>query len=79
MTRHLSYLNEMVQMRGHNICFFAELTKIIPKYQYSLPRTLLVIHYTLHISMHICNSLFSLLFIIKSTKARNKNLANVKS
>ena len=30
-------LDEIVQMRGHNICFPAELTKIIPNYhQYSL-------------------------------------------
>ena len=29
MTPHLT---EIVQMRGHNICFYAELTKIIPHY-----------------------------------------------
>ena len=26
------HLNEMVQMRGHNICFYAKLTKSIPNY-----------------------------------------------
>ena len=28
MTPHLNRLNEMVQMRGHNICFYAEQTKL---------------------------------------------------
>ena len=32
MTPHLNHLNEMVQMRGHNIPFYAELTKIIPNH-----------------------------------------------
>ena len=32
MTPHLNRLIETVQMRGHNICFHAELTKIIPNY-----------------------------------------------
>ena len=32
VTPHLNRLNETVQMRGHNICFYAELTKIIPNY-----------------------------------------------
>ena len=26
VTPHLNHLNEMIQMRGHNICFNAELT-----------------------------------------------------
>ena len=30
VTPHLNHLIEMVQMRGHNIYFYAELTKIIP-------------------------------------------------
>ena len=30
VTPHLNRLDETVQMRGHNICFYAELTKIIP-------------------------------------------------
>ena len=30
--RGLNCLNETVQMMGHNICFIAELTKIIPNY-----------------------------------------------
>ena len=30
VTPHLNRLFETVQMRGHNICFYAELTKIIP-------------------------------------------------
>ena len=32
MTPHLNRLNETVQMRGHNICFYAGLIKIIPNY-----------------------------------------------
>ena len=32
-TPHLNRLVETVQMRGHNVCFHAELTKIIPNYQ----------------------------------------------
>ena len=32
VTSHLNHLVEMVQMRGHNICFYAKLTKIIPNY-----------------------------------------------
>ena len=30
VTSHLNCLVETVQMRGHNICFFVELTEIIP-------------------------------------------------
>ena len=37
VTPHLNHLVEMVQIRGHNICFFAELTKIIPYYHQILP------------------------------------------
>ena len=33
----LNCLIETVQMRGHNIGFFAELTKIIPNYHQILP------------------------------------------
>ena len=33
VTPHLNRLNKTVQMRGHNICFYPELTKIIPNYQ----------------------------------------------
>ena len=32
VTPHLNRLVETVQIRGHNICFNEELTKIIPKY-----------------------------------------------
>ena len=32
VTPHLNHLVETVQMRGHNICFYAKLTKIIPNY-----------------------------------------------
>ena len=32
VTPHLNRLVETVQIRGHNICFCAELTKIIPDY-----------------------------------------------
>ena len=32
VTPHLNRLVEMVQMRGHKVCFCAELTKIIPNY-----------------------------------------------
>ena len=37
MTPHLNRLVETVQMRGHNICFSAELTEIIPNYPQILP------------------------------------------
>ena len=37
VTSHLNHRIVMVQMRGHNICFYAELTKIIPNYQHILP------------------------------------------
>ena len=30
VTPHLNRLNETVEVRGHNICFYAELTKMIP-------------------------------------------------
>ena len=32
VTPHLKLLIEMVQVKGHNICFYEELTKIIPNY-----------------------------------------------
>ena len=35
MIPNLNRLNGMIQMRGHNICFCAELTKIIPNYSVS--------------------------------------------
>ena len=37
VTPHLNRLDKTVQMRGHNICFYAELTKIIPNYHQILP------------------------------------------
>ena len=37
VTPHMNCLVETVQMRGHNICFNAELTKIIPNYYQILP------------------------------------------
>ena len=37
VTPHLNRLIETVQMRGHNICFNAELTKIISNYHQILP------------------------------------------
>ena len=37
MTPHLNRLIETVQMRGHNIRFYAELRKIIPNYRQILP------------------------------------------
>ena len=37
VTTHLNHLHEMVQMRGHNIYFNAELTNIIPNYHQTLP------------------------------------------
>ena len=37
VTPHLNHLVKTVQMRGHNICFYAELTKIIPNYHQILP------------------------------------------
>ena len=37
VTPHLHDLDKMVQMRGHNICFSAEITKIIPIYHQILP------------------------------------------
>ena len=33
VTPHLNRLIETVQMRGHNLCFYVELTKIVPNYQ----------------------------------------------
>ena len=38
VTPHLNRLVETVQMRGHNICFYAELTKIIPNYHHKYSR-----------------------------------------
>ena len=32
MTPHLNFQIEMVQIRGHNICLYAEFTEIITKY-----------------------------------------------
>ena len=32
VTPHLNRLVKMVQVRGHNICFYAELIKSIPNY-----------------------------------------------
>ena len=37
VTSHLNRLVETVQMWGHNIGFYAELTKIIPNYLQILP------------------------------------------
>ena len=37
VTHHLNRLIETVQMRGHNICFHVELTKIIHNYHQILP------------------------------------------
>ena len=37
VTPQLNRLVETVQTRGHNICLYAELTKIIPNYQQILP------------------------------------------
>ena len=37
VTPHLNRLTETVQMRGHNLCFNSELTKIIPNYHQILP------------------------------------------
>ena len=32
VTPHLNHLIEMLQMGVHNICFYADLIKVIPKY-----------------------------------------------
>ena len=37
VTPHLNRLVETNQMRGHNICFFAELTNLVPNYHQVLP------------------------------------------
>ena len=37
VTPHLTCLVETVQMRGHNICFYAELAKNIPNYHKIIP------------------------------------------
>ena len=37
MTPHLNRLVETAQMRGENICFYAELTKLIFNYHQILP------------------------------------------
>ena len=46
---YLNHLDETVQMRGHNIWFYAELTNIIPNYHQIPPfsRALLLV-VTLH-------------------------------
>ena len=41
VTPYLNCLENTVQMRGHNVCIYAELTKIIPKYHRILSRALL--------------------------------------
>ena len=41
VTTHLNDFVETVQMRDHNICFYAELTKVIPEFTKNfLPRAL---------------------------------------
>ena len=37
VTPHLNRLVETVQISGHNICFYAELTEITPNYRQILP------------------------------------------
>ena len=37
VTSHLNRLIKTVQMRGHNISFYVELTNIIPNYHQILP------------------------------------------
>ena len=37
VTPHLNHLDKMVQMRDHNICYYANITKIIPNYHQILP------------------------------------------
>ena len=37
VTPHLNRLVKTVQMRGHNICFYEELTKLIPNYHQNTP------------------------------------------
>ena len=37
VTTHPNRLDETVQMRGNNICFYAELTKIIPNHHQIFP------------------------------------------
>ena len=37
VTTHLNRLVETVQMRGHNVSFYAEVTKISPNYHQILP------------------------------------------
>ena len=36
VTPHLNRLDKTVQLRGHNIHFYAQLTKIIPNYHHIL-------------------------------------------
>ena len=40
VTLHLNRLNETVQMRVHNIGFYAELRRIMPNYHHILPHIL---------------------------------------
>ena len=47
VTPHLNCLDETVQMRGHNMSFYAELTKIIIKYSL-LSRALFIFFFCLH-------------------------------
>ena len=46
VTPHLNRLNKMVQMRGHYVCFYAELSSNISKYSL-ISRALLEVHFLL--------------------------------
>ena len=37
VTPHLNRLDETVKMKGHNVCFYVEVTKIILNYHQILP------------------------------------------
>ena len=55
MTPHLNCLNETVQMRGHNICFYAELTKSFPIYHQL--ELCIILYFYLANFISICNGI----------------------
>ena len=84
MTPHLNRLLKTVQMRGHNIYFDAELTKIIPDYHLILPlnqssgvqRKHCVIKRQLDIEIKFSFGINS--SIVKSAEKHNRNILRKK-
>ena len=67
MTSHLNRLIETLQMRGHNIGFCAELTKIIPNYHQILPNhhQYALLSRALYFILDLCR------FFLQATKTAN--------